>query len=103
MPTAGPGPIPRVELERAIDAALTEDLALGDPTTHALIAPERQGRAVMIAREPGVASGVDVAVAVFLRVDPSLIVTPLVGDGQTLEAGGLILSVEGSFASILSA
>ena len=95
--------IPRVKLERAIDAALAEDLALGDPTTDALIPPERQGRAVMIAREPGIASGVDVAAAVFQRVDPSLSTTPLVGDGQALEAGGLMLSVEGAFASILSA
>ena len=95
--------IPRVELERAIDAALTEDLALGDPTTDALIPPERQGRATMVAREPGIACGVDVAAAVFQRVDPTLSVTPLVSDGQALEAGGLMLSVEGAFASILSA
>ena len=95
--------IPRVELERAIDAALTEDLALGDPTTDALIPPERQGRATMIAREPGIACGVDVAANVFQRVDPTISVTPLVGDGQALEAGGLMLSVEGALGSILSA
>jgi nicotinate-nucleotide pyrophosphorylase (carboxylating) len=95
--------IPRVELERAIDAALAEDLALGDPTTAALITPERQGRAVLVAREAGVACGVDVATAVFQRIDPTLSVTPLAGDGQALEAGGLMLSVEGALASILSA
>lgn len=95
--------IPRVELERAIDAALVEDLALGDTTTNALIPPERQGRANMVARESGVASGVDVAAAVFLRVDPSLSVTPLVSDGDVLEAGSMMLSIEGNFASILSA
>ena len=95
--------IPRVELERAIDAALTEDLALGDPTTDALIPHERQGRATMVAREPGIACGVDVAANVFQRVDPTLSVTPLVGDGQTLEAGSLMLSVEGAFGSILRA
>ncbi len=98
-----PGAIPRVELERAIDAALTEDLALGDPTTDALIPPERHGRATMVARELGIASGIDVAGAVFQRVDPSLSATALVSDGQALEAGGLVLSVEGAFASILSA
>ncbi len=90
-------------MERVIDAALTEDLALGDPTTDALIPPERQGRAVLVAREAGVASGVDVAAAVFQRVDPSLSATALMSDGQTLEAGGLMLSVEGVFASILGA
>ena len=95
--------IPRVELERVINAALTEDLALGDPTTDALIPPERQGRATMVAREPGIACGVDVAAAVFQRVDPALSVTPLVGDGQALEAGSLMLSVEGAFGPILSA
>ncbi len=95
--------IPRVELERAIDAALSEDLALGDPTTDSLIPPERQGRAVMVAREPGVASGVEVAAAVFQRVDPSLNAIALVSDGQPLEADGRMLSVEGNFGSILSA
>ena len=57
----------------------------------------------MVAREPGIACGVDIAANVFQRVDPTLSVTPLVGDGQALEAGGLMLSVEGAFASILSA
>ena len=77
--------IPVLEIQRAVMAALMEDLALGDPTTTSLIPADRQGRVTMVAREPGVVSGIEVAEAAFLAHDSTLSTTPLLSDGTTVE------------------
>ena len=95
--------IPVLEIQRAVKAALLEDLALGDPTTTSLIPVEREGRVTMVARESGVVSGIEVAEAVFLAHDSTLSTTPLLLDGTTVGAQTAMLSVEGNFRSILMA
>lgn len=94
--------------ESAIDAlirtALSEDFAGGnDITTRAIIPQETPGRAALRARTRGVIAGVDIAATVFRIVDPDLKITLYTEDGEAVEAGQDILSVEGSAASILSA
>ena len=64
-----------------IDLALAEDLGLGDATTDALMASGEQGRAVLVPKEGGVLAGLDVALAVFSRVDGGLAAHPLLEDG----------------------
>ena len=53
-----------------IDRALAEDVGDGDATTEATVDPAAQGRATITQKAPGVISGLDVAEAVFLRLDP---------------------------------
>ena len=89
------------DIEALIDRALTEDLSLGDPTTDSLIPPELTGRAVALAKAPGVLAGVDIALAVFNRVDPGLGTHILIRDGETITAGDVICSVEGQVSSVL--
>ena len=91
------------ETESLIDRALMEDLSLGDPTTEALIPPELAGKADLVAKEEGVLAGVDVALAVFRRVDQDLETRAKIHDGSGLEAGIRIASIEGSVSSILMA
>jgi nicotinate-nucleotide pyrophosphorylase (carboxylating) len=91
------------EIESLIDRALMEDLSLGDPTTEALIPPDLARRAELVAKEEGVLAGVDVALAVFKRVDPALEISSHMQDGSGLEAGVRIAAVEGPVASILMA
>ena len=55
------------------------------------------------AKAHGVLAGVDVAVAVFNRVDPSLEVRTILQDGSTLSPGDDIALVRGSAAGILRA
>jgi len=95
--------IPSLEVQRAVMVALMEDLALGDPTTTSLISADREGRVTMVAREPGVVSGIEVAEAAFLAHDSSLSTTPLISDGTMVEGQTAMLSVEGNFRSILMA
>ena len=91
------------EIQALVDRALEEDLAGNDVTTRALIPPALTGRAVVMAREPGILAGVDVAAAVFQRVDPRLSADALERDGAGLEAETFVLEVAGPVASILTA
>lgn len=91
------------ETESLIDRALTEDLSIGDPTTEILIPPELVSRAELVAKAEGVLAGIGVALAVFRRVDPTIGDTILIQDGEGLEAGSTIASLEGPVSSILTA
>jgi len=89
-------------LASVIDRALSEDAAFNDVTTAALIAPDVEAEAYLRSKASGTLAGVDVAMAVFLRVDPGLVATPLLRDGTRLSPGSEIGHVRGSAASILS-
>ena len=91
------------EIEAIIDRALAEDLSTGDPTTEALIPSELQGRGELLAKAVGVLAGIDVALAVFNRVDRSVETKALLQDGSTLQAGDVVATVEGRLFSILKA
>ena len=99
------------DIHALIDRALAEDLHGGDPTTEALISPDLHGRAVVVAKADGVLAGIDVALAVFSRVDPSVDARPLLQDGTAPRSrgvaagieGDVIAEVEGPVASILTA
>jgi len=91
------------EISDLIDAALAEDLGMGDPTTDTLISPTLTASAELVSRERGVLAGIDIASTVFTRVDPSLTVATLVADGARIAPGDKMLSVSGSVASILKA
>ncbi len=86
-----------------IDAAVAEDQTFNDPTTQAVVPPEIQGTGMLRAKATGVLAGVDVAIAVFQRVDPTLEVKAILQDGAPLSPGDDIAVVRGSAASILRA
>ncbi len=86
-----------------IDAALTEDQAFNDPTTAALVPAEVTGVGMVRAKDHGFLAGVDVALAVFRRVDPGLDARVLLADGSALSPGDGIVRVEGPAAGILRA
>lgn len=91
------------EVYALIDAALSEDETFNDPTTGLLIPPDIVGVGMLRAKAVGVLAGLDVAQAVFLRVDGGLVFEPLAADGSSLSPGDDIARVEGSAASILRA
>ncbi len=86
-----------------IDAAVAEDQTFNDPTTQAVVSPEIQGTGMLRAKAVGVLAGVDVAIAVFQRVDPTLEVEAILQDGAPLSPGDDIAVVRGSAVGILRA
>ena len=70
-----------------IDAAVAEDQTFNDPTTQAVVPPEIQGTGILRAKAHGVLAGVDVAMAVFHRVDSALEAKGILQDGSPLSPG----------------
>jgi nicotinate-nucleotide pyrophosphorylase (carboxylating) len=96
--------LPPVIVQRAVEAALAEDLGLaGDITTDATIPAAAMAEAVLASRAPGVASGLQVAAAAFAALDARVTVEPLVRDGATLARGDIVAKISGPARAILTA
>lgn len=89
--------------EILIELALTEDIGDGDVTSLYFIPESRRGSAFVAVRRDGVVSGVEIAARIFTKVDPSLEVEILIPDGSRVSEGALVIHVEGSARSILTA
>ena len=92
-----------MSVEELIQKALEEDIGTGDHTSQAVVPDGAVGGALMIAKEPGILSGVEIAKKVFEKVDPDLKVTIFRKDGEAINRGENIMQVQGSSLSVLSA
>lgn len=90
-------------IEALVNLAIEEDLGRGDVTTAAMALEGVRGKGIILAKEPVVVSGLDVATAVFGRIGPQLRLSPLVVDGDEVPTGGEILVMTGSVAPMLEA
>ena len=90
-------------LDELILSALREDIGDGDHSTLACIPHQYKGKAKMVAKADGIICGIEVGKRVFELVDSETKVTPLMKDGDRIKKGDLIMTVEGSSASILTA
>ena len=88
---------------RVIETALEEDLGLGDVTTSAVVPPAGECRVAVVAREPLVVCGGEIAAHVFWRLDPDLNVELALVDGAAATAGQRVLYVAGRAQPILAA
>jgi nicotinate-nucleotide pyrophosphorylase (carboxylating) len=93
----------RFSVDRLIDLWLTEDIGYCDLTAQTMIDANAVGAFVMNAREPVIVAGIDVAVRVFSRYDPSLKIEKHLNDGDRAEKGAVLLSVSGNARSLLTA
>lgn len=85
-----------------VTAALREDVGAGDWTTLWTVPAERTATASIVAKAPGVLSGLDVASEAFRQVDTALRFDPLRAEGDALEAGDRVAALSGAARSILS-
>ena len=83
--------------------ALSEDVGTGDVTTLNAVPANVGARAAIVAKQPGVVSGIDLAAMTFREVDPSLKFKSTVKDGQEVPAGAAIATISGSAASVMTA
>ncbi len=92
-----------INIKQLISLALQEDIGDGDYTTIATVPAVLSGKVKMVAKEDGIVAGVDIASKVFNSVDDSLIINRNIEDGQQLDKGTIIMTVEGKSQSILTA
>lgn len=91
-------------LDRLIALALDEDLgAAGDVTTLALVPPQAEGRAELVAKEQLVLSGLTAFQRVFERVDPGVKVELLRRDGEEVKPKTVVARLHGRLRSLLTA
>jgi nicotinate-nucleotide pyrophosphorylase (carboxylating) len=92
------------EVDRAVRAALADDLRYGpDITTMAVIGPDAVADAWVVARQPGVLAGLDAAAAVLAIAAPGAAIKPLARDGDRVAAGQAVAQVHGPLVGILTA
>ena len=93
-----------LEIEAAVTRALEEDLGrAGDITSIATVPPDTRGRAVVVARKPGVVSGLPLVEASFRRLSPAIKIAASSRDGETIAAKAKLMTIEGDARAILSA
>ncbi|MGH2550673.1 MAG: carboxylating nicotinate-nucleotide diphosphorylase [Thermomicrobiales bacterium] len=85
-----------------VDLALTEDIGAGDVTTLSTVPAGATATGVMLLKQSGVISGLEVAAYVFERVDPSIRFEALVRDGDAVTSGTDIVTLIGPARTLLA-
>lgn len=86
-----------------IAAALKEDIGAGDITTEFFVPDSLHASGRIVAREKAIVAGSGAAAEVFRKLDPSIDVQIVRGDGTEVAAGDVIIEVRGLARSILKA
>lgn len=86
-----------------IRAAISEDVGTGDVTSLYFTPADSRSRAEIVAREPGIVSGAEIAVTVFKEIDPTLEVEVCIPDGSPFVRGSILMRAAGSTRSLLTA
>lgn len=90
-------------IEEHIKLALEEDLGDGDHTSLSTIPTQAIGKARLVAKEEGIIAGLKVAEQVYKQVDNNTQFKAYKNDGDPINKGDIIFTVEGTSISILSA
>lgn len=90
-------------IDDLLDLAFAEDLGDGDHTTLSTIPEDAMGRSRLIIKEDGILSGVKVTEKVLHRVDPSIKMNVMIGDGAEVKKGDVAFTAEGPVRSLLIA
>ena len=90
-------------LERAVLAALAEDIGAGDVTTEATVPEDAVGAAELLLKETGVVCGLRAAESTFRALDPDVRFEALAGDGDLVrDPPAVVARVSGSERAILT-
>ncbi|MDP3028906.1 MAG: carboxylating nicotinate-nucleotide diphosphorylase [Deltaproteobacteria bacterium] len=84
-----------------IEQALAEDIGPGDLTTEALIDPELQGQATIVAKQDFRVAGLEIAGQVFHTLNPTIEFKALLKDGGRAAPGEVLAEVYGPVADLL--
>jgi len=90
-------------LDDVIRRALAEDAPWGDLTSEVFLPAGSRATAVLVSREPGILSGLDVFARTFELVDERSVVEKVAADGDRIEPGTVLARVSGSAHSLLRA
>ncbi|MCX7019426.1 MAG: carboxylating nicotinate-nucleotide diphosphorylase [bacterium] len=87
----------RERIRWIVREALAEDIRGGDVTS-VIFGPEEKGRARIVAKAPGVLSGMEAACEVFRQLDSSSRFRALMRDGQSFQPGCVLAEISAPLA-----
>src|SRR4030066_615743 len=90
------------DINRIIDAALSEDIGHGDITSSLLIPDNINVKGIITAEDDIVLAGLPVAAEVFKRLDQDALFEGVVSDGDAVKAGTVIARVSGNGRALLT-
>jgi len=88
--------------EHLIDLAIAEDVGSGDITTSHLPDPYAKGRGEIVAKEPVVIAGLEIAKRVFEKFEPDVVFKSNFKDGDTVAAKEVIAQIFGTMETLLT-
>ena len=89
-------------VDEIIELALLEDIGDGDHSSLACVPELAKGKATLLIKDDGILAGVDLAVRIFKKLDPTLEINVLLIDGTPVKKGDIAFTVIGSSRSILA-
>ena len=87
----------------AIRRALAEDIGPGDATSNSIIPADASMHGQIIAKQPGIVAGLDVAQAVYSIFDPTVEFTGMVQEGARVQDRQVLATAFGPARSLLTA
>ena len=97
-------PLPALMLEPIVRAALLEDLGrAGDVTTDAIVPASARAETAMVARQPGIVAGLDLAAIAFRLIEPAIEIRIERPDGTRVAPGDRIAMLSGPTRGMLTA
>jgi nicotinate-nucleotide pyrophosphorylase (carboxylating) len=88
---------------QVVSLAIAEDVGRGDLTTDTLIDVDARSSARIMAREPGIVAGLDLAEQAFQQMRSNGVFERVLADGDRVAAGDVVANVEGQTRALLSA
>lgn len=90
-------------IDDLLQLAFSEDIGDGDHTTLSTIPAEAMGKSKLLVKESGIISGVDMALKVFKKLDPTIKTEVFIKDGSEVQPGDIVFISEGPIRSLLMA
>jgi len=89
------------KIDRLIETALDEDIGSGDITSDNLVNSDIEGKGVIVAKEPLVITGLDIAEKVFKQLDSQSVSSRNFKDGDSVQSGDVVFEVKGKLHALL--
>ncbi len=91
-----------MQVDEIIESALLEDIGDGDHSSLACVPEDANVKATLLVKDDGILAGVDLAVRIFKKYDPSLTIDVQIIDGTPVKKGDIAFTIFGSSRSILA-
>ena len=91
-----------MRVDEIIESALLEDIGDGDHSSLACVPEYANGKATLLVKDDGILAGVDLAIRIFKKYDPSLTIDVQIIDGTPVKKGDIAFTIFGSSRSILA-